>query len=603
MIALYARVSTDGQVETGLVSQLAELRRFVNDKFPGEPSIEFVDDGYTGANFERPQLNELRAQIRAGRIRIVVASDPDRLGRNLIGLLLLVKEFDKAGVILDFVRGGFEPTDMGRMVLQFRGVIAEYERTQIRARTQRGRLEAARQGRSGGGRWTFGYDQAEGLLTVNESQAATVRRIFDMVLDGVSVRGIATKLNDAGIPPQRGSRWQTSSVHRILGNETYIGRAIYNRRKRGSDGRITLRPESDWIQVPAPAIVSPDTFARAQERLKRNSSLLSGQPDRAYLLRGLLRCGLCGYSICGCASHGRRYYRCHARDRLLGERRCYAPLLDAERIEATVIGSIQRLLRSGLLQKKIAEHGPKIRRVDYDVEIAKTQREIDTLSATEERAARFLVAPEHAGRQALFERQLNQATEKRVSAETRKAALEKARIEESALADRSDAVREMSRRALRALSRLTPERWRQALPVLLDEVRVTGRKLELRGILPADARVFSTEPQHVVGPRCGHLQRALGSDLPAHFFEIEFRQLRLRSHLPAARPGHRLKSILLLKEGDYFSQMLQGENAHASRDRGLGAIIGRHHQIPKTLALRRDGDRERAPHRPQRAIE
>jgi site-specific DNA recombinase len=122
MIALYARVSTDAQVDTGLVSQLAEVRRYAKEKYSDEAALEFVDDGYSGSILERPSLDALREQIRAGRIRVIVAYNPDRLSRELINTLILMKECERAGVALDFVRGGrFEQTDSGQLLLHQQG--------------------------------------------------------------------------------------------------------------------------------------------------------------------------------------------------------------------------------------------------------------------------------------------------------------------------------------------------------------------------------------------------------------------------------------------------------------------------------------------------
>src|ERR1019366_9029702 len=284
MIALYARVSTDQQ-EQGLASQLAELRRFVAQKYPGEAAMEFEDDGYTGAVLERPAMDKLRAMMRAGQVRVLLSYDPDRLSRELAHLCLLMNEADRYVVVLDFVRGGFEQTDTGRMALQMRGVFAQFERAQIKGRTQRGRLEAARNGRSGGGRRPLGYQCADGKLTVIESEAETVRRIFREIIGGVSVREIAFRLNADGILPQRGRRWATSSIHRILRNTSYHGDAAYNRRKRGPDGRMTFRPEAEWIPFTVPAIIDRATFDQAQEHLRNNARFLSGRAHAPYLLK------------------------------------------------------------------------------------------------------------------------------------------------------------------------------------------------------------------------------------------------------------------------------------------------------------------------------
>lgn len=492
MIALYARVSTDAQTEKGLQSQLAELRKFAREKYGKLTPVEFVDDGYTGAVLERPAMDELRRMLAQRKFSTVVAYDADRLSRELSHLLVLMKELERAGVVVDFVRGGFEQTDSGRMMLQMRGVIAEYERTQIRARTQRGRLEAARQGRSGGGRRTFGYTSEGGVLSVVEQEAAIIRRIFDSVCGGRSIRSIAFELNQEGVLPQRGRQWGTSSLHRIISNETYFGQAYYNRRRRSEEGML-FRPAADWISVTAPAIVSRERFDAAALALKAHASHLSG-PHRPYLLRGMLRCGDCGRGISGCGSHGRRYYRCGGRDRLRNGEPCRAPLIPAGRIESSVTQGILGVLRSGSLVQAIARR--KIEAVDYRAEIAKARREVQAWRDSEERAVCLMVSPSHEQRRDLFERELNRATAQRKAAETRLAHLENAeRAAESARVNGSR-MEAACQRAFRNLERLTPEQWREGLSMLVDEITVHGEELEVRGAIPAGS--VCSDHQHVV---------------------------------------------------------------------------------------------------------
>jgi site-specific DNA recombinase len=501
MIALYARVSTDGQ-ETGLASQLAALRRFVKQKYSGKTVMEFVDDGYSGTTLDRPQMDALRTQLREGRVSIVLAVDPDRLSREPADTLLLMKEVEAAGATFDFVIGGFEQSDNGRMLLHMRIVFAEYERRQIRTRTQRGRLETARRGKVPGGPLTYGLDRQGGVCVINPAQAGVVRRIFSMLLEGKSVREIIATLNRLGIEPQRGLLWRSSTVHRILRNKTYAGITNYNRRKPSASGKAIFRPEAEWISIEVPAIIDLATFERAQEQLKRNAEVLSGRNDkRFYVLRGLLRCGLCGCRISGCASHGRAHYRCGGRDRLRGLAvRCRAPWIPGERIEVAVINAVKAMLKAGVLEAKIKTHAPKVQPVNYAAEIAKAHREIESSCRAEERAGRFLVAPEHADRQHIFEKELDRATKHKAVAEQRKMDLEHAQAAAAAQTARADDVRETCRKIQRKLSRLSREQWRAMLQLLLDEITVTGRKVELRGILPTGAAAAIPSTTSI---RCG----------------------------------------------------------------------------------------------------
>lgn len=488
MIALYARVSTDAQIETGLQSQLAELRRFVIAKYPGEAMVEFIDDGYSGETLDRPKMNELLSAARSKAFRVVIAYDPDRLSRDAADLLFLLKEVERAGVTLDFVRGGFEQSDSGRMLLQMRGVIAQYERAQIKARTQRGRLEAARRGKYVGSRPPYGYDVTNGVLKPIETEVAIIKRIFSMVLAGESVRGIARKFNAEGIAPQRGIRWQTSSLYRILTNKTYVGITAYNRRKVLADKKREWRPESEWIALASPILIDQVTFDRTQAQLKRNSLVLSGRNDqRTYMLRGLLRCGVCGGRMGSNTSHGVRYYRCSGKDPLRAKGgRCKSRELPADKLEQVITESVQRVLRGGALERGLDTYTSRLQAVNYAGEIAAVQKQIELHQRTEERAAGFMVAPEHSARQNLFQAHLDRATKQRLLAEERKSALEKAWAAETSLVERGATVRETCGKMLKTLKGLTSPQWQVVLRLLIDEVTITGKKLELRGFLPSE---------------------------------------------------------------------------------------------------------------------
>jgi hypothetical protein len=147
--------------------------------------------------------------------------------------------------------------------------------------------------------------------------------------------------------------------------------------------------------------------------------------------------------------------------------------------------AVRRILEQGVLAEKAAKHMPKIEATDFDSELAKVEKEIETWCRAEERAAKFLVAPEHADRQRLFEDELNRATERRKRAEERKASLDLAKAADVIQRAKSASVQSTCKILLARLSRLTREQWREVLLLLLDEVTATGGKMELRGILPA----------------------------------------------------------------------------------------------------------------------
>lgn len=180
----------------------------------------------------------------------------------------------------------------------------------------RGKLQKARLGRLPVGLDIYGYryDPATDTLRVQEDEAAMVREIFRMfTAENLGMNGIAQRLNLLGVPTKRRGRgtrgvWHKETVRQILRQSAYIGVWHYGRRACRNTGRNRPRelrdrpfprPKEDWISIQMPAIVSPDAWARAAERLERARRLWAGSPRERYLLSGLVTCLDCGNRMSG----------------------------------------------------------------------------------------------------------------------------------------------------------------------------------------------------------------------------------------------------------------------------------------------------------------
>jgi len=184
--AVYARVSTDKQAEKyGISSQIEALRKRILER-DGTPVLDgdrdaFVDDGYSGAELDRPALNRLRQAVREGRVDVVLAYDPDRLSRKLYHQMILAEEFEKQGIKLEFITQDMGTSPEDKMFFNMRGLVSEYEREKIRERTVRGSREKARQGKvvsAGAIPFGFSYNKEKATLEENPERARTVRLIF-----------------------------------------------------------------------------------------------------------------------------------------------------------------------------------------------------------------------------------------------------------------------------------------------------------------------------------------------------------------------------------------------------------------------------------------
>ena len=345
--AIYARVSSDRQKENHTIqSQTAALTEYAKAHGYAVPSQwQFQDEGYSGATLLRPGLEAVRDLTATGQIAAVLVYSPDRLSRKYAYQVLLAEEFARCGVELVFLQAPSAATAEDQLLVQFQGMIAEYERAQIVERSRRGKRHRAQQGSinvlSGapyGYRYIKKNDTSAAYYQVVETEAEVVRMIFDRYTHaGLSIGAITRELNQAQIPTRSGNgRWERSTVWGILRNPAYVGRACFGKTRLQPRQRLTRRlrqrgilparqsanherPRQEWIEISVPALVTEETFALAQEQLQKNKQFASRRTIRPTLLQGLLVCQNCGYALYGSSggrypNHVRYYYRCLGSD-------------------------------------------------------------------------------------------------------------------------------------------------------------------------------------------------------------------------------------------------------------------------------------------------
>src|SRR5207249_9244482 len=146
--AIYARVSSEQQAKDNTIaSQIEALKqRFAQDGLSLESELCFIDEGCSGSTLIRPALERLRDQAAAGAVDRLYVHSPDRLARRYAYQVLLIDEFQRAGVELVFLNHPIGRTAEEDLLLQVQGMVAEYERAKILERSRRGKLHAARHG-------------------------------------------------------------------------------------------------------------------------------------------------------------------------------------------------------------------------------------------------------------------------------------------------------------------------------------------------------------------------------------------------------------------------------------------------------------------------
>ena len=318
--AIYARVSSARQKEQETIrSQTVALHAHAEQLGLDVPEQwVFEDDGHSGASLVRPALERLRDLVCQVPVDVLLVYSPDRLARKYAYQALLIEEFAKAGTTVMFVKGprGDSPEDA--LLVQFQGMIAEYERAQILERTRRGKAHRAKSGTinvlSGA---PFGYryvrksEHAEARYEIVAHEAAIVAELFARYADGgVAIGELARWLSGLGVATRTGKpRWDRSTVWGMLRNPAYAGRACFGKTMRTDQtaglnrtarlaGRatprhytVTDRARSDWLEIPVPALVAEDTWQRVQRRLADNKRYAARNSRNPSLLQGICACG------------------------------------------------------------------------------------------------------------------------------------------------------------------------------------------------------------------------------------------------------------------------------------------------------------------------
>jgi len=368
--AFYGRVSTEDQQdpESSKAWQLSRASQLIENH--GEVVVEYFDVGQSRSLpwKRRPEAARLLDDIhcRDGRaFEAVVIGEPARAfyGQQF-GLTFPTLVHYGVELWVPEVGGRVDPdSEAHDLVMSLYGGMSKGERNRIKIRVRTAMAsQAATEGRYLGGRPPYGYQLADAGAHPNPSKAAdgkrahrlepdpvaapVVRRIFAEYLDGHGLRSIAEGLTADGIAspsahdPDRnrhrrhsGGAWAHSAVRAILHNPRYTGHQVWARQRKDEDlldpddvalghhTRMRWNPKADWIwsaEITHEPLVDADTFAEVQQvmashvRVARPKTVMP--TERAYLLRGLLFCGVCGRRMGGNYNHGKAHYRCTFRE-------------------------------------------------------------------------------------------------------------------------------------------------------------------------------------------------------------------------------------------------------------------------------------------------
>jgi len=328
--AIYLRLSKeDGDISSGEKKEsnsIANQRKLIEDYLSKHPEItlvqEFCDDGYTGANFDRPDFQRMMDQVRKGKINCVIVKDLSRFGRDYIDSgKYIEKIFPSLGIRFIAINDNYDSAQSqqagNEIILPFKNLINDSYSRDISIKIRSNLDTKRRNGEFVGTHVVYGYrrsDEDKNKLVIDQMVAPIVQSIFSMKMDGFSPAQIADKLNKDGVPSpyeykrlsgmkfhtgfkkQVQTEWSPVAVYRILKNEMYTGTLVQGKTSTPNHKikNRTKKDEADWMRTENAhdAIISPALFDRVQKIMLDDTRSPSGD-DAVHLFSGKVFCADC----------------------------------------------------------------------------------------------------------------------------------------------------------------------------------------------------------------------------------------------------------------------------------------------------------------------
>lgn len=363
-IALYIRLSVEDEKTESL--SIPNQRLILREKamslpeWNGAEILEFIDNGHTGTNFERPAVQKLLEMANLGKINCIMVKDLSRFGRNSIETgYFIEKVFPLYHIRFIAVSDNFDSAelngDTGGVDMAFKYLINECYSRDMSMKSKSAKLARCKRGEYQSVVCPYGYQKGEdGRMKPDEETADHVRQIFQWAADGLSAGAIARKLSEMKIltpaeyKASKGKNyhdisrtngvWCRSAVLRILEDERYTGMYIMGKKHSAEVGsyKMIRNDESEWIKIPDhhTPIISKELFEQAKAKIRKFSV---NKKPREYVLKGKVYCGCCDHAL------NRRndiLYACEY-GRIAPDRECKDVSIRVEDLERTVFDTIR----------------------------------------------------------------------------------------------------------------------------------------------------------------------------------------------------------------------------------------------------------------------
>ena len=319
-VALYIRLSKEDENEgpsESVTNQKSLLNEFVQQHRLSVYDT-YVDDGWSGTSFDRPDFQRMIGDIEAKKVNMVITKDLSRLGRDYIMTgHYMERYFPEKRVryisLLDGIDTGVESS--ANDITPFRAIMNDMYAKDISKKIKSVKRDKQRKGQFIGGKPVYGYKMhptEKNKIVIDEEVAPIVRRIFGMALDGMSCRQIAAQLNTEGVPtpatyaglpvPNPGpytGLWSSERISDMLQNETYIGNMVQGRSVKISykSKKCLKQDRENWVVVEGThePLIDTETFHKVRMLVDSRRHTRSRTYD--FLLKGMIFCHECGYPL------------------------------------------------------------------------------------------------------------------------------------------------------------------------------------------------------------------------------------------------------------------------------------------------------------------
>lgn len=375
-VALYIRLSKEDENEgpsESVTNQKSLLNEFVQQHRLSVYDT-YVDDGWSGTNFDRPDFQRMIRDIEARRVNMVITKDLSRLGRDYIMTgHYMERYFPEKRVryisLLDGIDTGVESTSND--ITPFRAIMNDMYAKDISKKIKSVKRDKQRKGQFIGGKPVYGYKMhptEKNKIVIDEEVAPMVRRIFGMALNGMSCRQIAAQLNSEGVPtpatyaglpvakpgPYTGL-WSSERISDMLQNETYIGNMVQGRSVKISykSKKCLKQDRKNWVVVEGThePLIDRETFQKV--RMLVNSRKHTRSRTYDFLLKGLIFCHECGYPMAvinrkNAAGEDRLFFVCRTYQRFTKAGVCTCHSIKEKTVTDAVLAKVREVCEAFL---------------------------------------------------------------------------------------------------------------------------------------------------------------------------------------------------------------------------------------------------------------